>query len=232
MRLVADAIRSAAMVLIVLTPRYAGSILCRNELKLARQSGARCVALAPSPLDDTARQLAQEFELSEPIAFEDPQFATRIATMLTRAGEIAVEVAAPKPPSQKISSSDRFFINFSSADSAHVTFLRQALERSKIPMWDFLEGSRDFQKPLAHEIEQAIATSAGVLSVVTNSWRDSQWVLREYLFAREIDKPTFLLLFEPIRPTLIISERTLIDFTADREKGMQQLTREIAEMIA
>jgi hypothetical protein len=111
-----------------------------------------------------------------------------------------------------------------------VTYLRSALERANIPVWDYIQGSRDFQKALAHEIEQAIVESSGVLCVVTENWRNSDWVLREYLYARELKKPTFLLQFEPITPTLVISERTLIDFMSDRAGGLRQLEREIEEM--
>jgi hypothetical protein len=105
------------------------------------------------------------------------------------------------------------------------------LRKSGIPFWDFIQGNRKLQEPLAHEIEEIISNSAGVLSLVTSRWRASQWSLREYLFARQIGLPTFLLLFEPVPPTLIISERTFIDFTLpNRGAALEQLATEINDV--
>ena len=54
--------------------------------------------------------------------------------------------------------------------------------------------------------------------------------MREYLFACEIGKPTFLLQFDPIRPTLVISERALIDLIKGRSGGFARLLGKLRDL--
>jgi hypothetical protein len=239
------AISSAEVFVAVLSPRYAGSVLCVNELKLARRSGVRRIAVVVGA-DPAVEALIGEagFQVvkraDEPVAAivddlrrlgvaggEQPTLnAGATPAGLPQASAAPTPFARPGPrPDAK-----QFFINFAGEDRDPVAYLRGALKEQSIPFWDFQQGDRNLQTPLANEIEDAIQASVGMLSIVTNRWRDSQWVLREYLFAREVGLPTFLLLFEKIKPTLVISERTFIDFTADRGAGVQQLAREVAEI--
>lgn len=235
------AISEAKAFVAVLTGEFARSLLCSNEAKLAARSGARCIAVASEPPTAATAAMWATVSQDPPLDPTAPDFRIRLAALLMASGALARNQAAPAPavappprePSLTQASpiaaltTGKFFINFSSTDRLHAEFLRDALNRAGVPHWDFLKGDRDLQRALVHEIEVAITASAGVLSVVTNNWRDSQWVLREYLFAREIGKPTFLLQFEPIRPTLVIAERTLIDCVVDRQAGVRTLLREL-----
>jgi hypothetical protein len=237
-----QAITTALAVIVVLSPASTGSLLCRNELKRAKAAGVRCIAIsAGAPAEAELAYWRASGGIEAPLEADAPDFRVRLATLLMSLDPGAVQpsalapqtlvpqgLASPLRGGLTSASSGRFFINFSSLDRVHVDYLRTALDRIGAPHWDFLRGDRNLERALAHEIEEAINKSVGVLSVVTNNWRDSQWVLREYLFAREILKPTWLLLFEPTRPTLVIAERTFIDFTGKREEALQQLQAEIA----
>jgi TIR domain len=242
------AISGADAFIAVVSPGYASSVLCVNELKLATRSNVKRIAviLNNDPAVDAliaASGFHSVTRAGEPVE--------RLITDLRGLGLARTETpaAAPSPPpaapagvlqpvparapiirSGPRDEAGRFFINFSGTDRDPVGYLRGALKENGIQYWDFQQGNRDLQQPLASEIEEAIQTSVGMLSIVTNRWRDSQWVLREYLYAREVGLPNFLLLFEKIRLTLVISERTFIDFTADRAAGIAQLAREIAEI--
>ena len=120
------------------------------------------------------------------------------------------------------------FISYSVNDKTFLTELKSFLKSKAYGYWDFHENKRDYQAQFHLELEAVISDARAVLCVVTTSWKHSRWAPREYLFAEDIRKPTFLLRAEAMKPTLLIAGSSYIDFVGDRDFAFLELERELS----
>ena len=65
------------------------------------------------------------------------------------------------------------------------------------------------------------------MSVLSPSWKQSQWAVKEFLFSDEVGTPVFLVRAKDMGPTLVIAGIPYIDFVNDRETGFRKLEREL-----
>lgn len=72
-----------------------------------------------------------------------------------------------------------------------------------------------------------IQEAAATLSILSPSWKRSEWAVKEYMFSSEVGTPVFLLRAKKIGPTLVIAGVPYIDFVQDRVSGFKKLDREL-----
>ena len=119
------------------------------------------------------------------------------------------------------------FLSFAEEDSEFLSELRRFLKDHEYAYWDYEESDRDYQAQLFLELEGIISEATATLSILSPSWKRSQWAVKEYLFSEEINTPVFLLKAKELGPTLVIAGIPYIDFTKDTQRGFEKLAREL-----
>jgi len=137
-----------------------------------------------------------------------------------------VSRGAPVEPKPK-KSKGYAFISYAEDDRDFVEELRLFLRERGYAYWDYDESDRDYHQQFFRELESVIADAAATLSVLSESWKASQWTIREYFFSQEVGIPVFLLRAKEIGPTLPIAGVPYIDFVVDRKRGYDKLDREL-----
>ncbi len=121
----------------------------------------------------------------------------------------------------------RAFLSYTETDTPFVEELVSYLRGQTFTYWEYQDGDRNFDLSTFKELEEQIKSSQAVLCVLSPAWRESDWTIKEYFYAKRIGKPTFLLMFADPGPTLAIEGETYIDLAKDREKGFKQLSKEL-----
>lgn len=119
------------------------------------------------------------------------------------------------------------FLSYSEEDTDFRDRLVEFLKNEGFAYWEFGESDRDYEMLLFLELEKRIAESTLVLSILSESWKNSVWCVKEYFFAKEAGKPVFLLKAKELGPTLAIAGEHFVDFHKDENKGFQRLAREL-----
>jgi len=119
------------------------------------------------------------------------------------------------------------FLSYTDADVDFVEELRQYLKKRGYAYWDYSESDRDYHGQLFLELEHVIQEAAATLSILSPSWKRSEWTVKEYMFSSEVGTPVFLLRAKKIGPTLVIAGVPYIDFVEDRFSGFKNLDREL-----
>ncbi len=140
------------------------------------------------------------------------------------------EVKTRQPIVDKVDSSKgSIFISYADEDDNFVGRLITFLEQRGYGYWDYKRSNRDYELPFHLELERAIDQASAMLCVVSPQWKESIWTAKEYLYAEhpEVKTPTIVLQCKPTPPTLLIIDRTYIDFTESEEVGFVGLDREL-----
>lgn len=132
--------------------------------------------------------------------------------------------AIPTPPN---SSKGYVFISYTEEDSDFVEDLRVFLSDKDYGYWDYAESDRDYHSQFVRELEGVIRDAAATLTVLSESWKDSTWAMREFFFSEEIGTPVFLLKAKEMEPSLAVAGSSYISFVEDPEYGYQKLGREL-----
>lgn len=117
------------------------------------------------------------------------------------------------------------FLSYADEDRDFVKELKILLKKKKYAYWDYSDSDRDYRRQFSEELEQAIREAKATLSVISESWKKSNWAKKEYLFSEEVGVPVFLLKAKEIGPTLLTTGMTYIDFTAGIKKGSKLLKK-------
>ncbi len=123
------------------------------------------------------------------------------------------------------------FISYAEEDAEFVCQLRDFLRKNGYAYWDYAESERQNRGQLFLEMESVIKAAAATLCVLSNAWRESEWTMKEYQFARDLGIPVYLLKAEEIAPTLMITGMLYIDFAGDKERGFRELGRELRQNV-
>ena len=137
-----------------------------------------------------------------------------------------VELSEPSKPTAA-KSKGYVFLSYAEDDLDFVTELRQFLQKHGYAYWDYNESDRDYHGQLFLELERVIKDAAATLSILSPSWKQSQWAVKEYLFSDEVGTPVFLTRAKVMGPTLVIAGIPYIDFVNDRATGFRNLEREL-----
>lgn len=119
------------------------------------------------------------------------------------------------------------FLSYAEEDSEFLAKLRLFLKDHRYAYWDFQESDRDYHAQIFLELEGIIHEATATLSILSPSWKRSQWAVKEYLFSEEINIPVFLLKAKELGPTLVIAGMPYIDFIKDTQRGFEKLAREL-----
>lgn len=125
-------------------------------------------------------------------------------------------------PSEPISKG-YVFISYAKQNLDFVESLRKFMEDHGYAYWDYKKTRRQYNLPFHLELESAVSGAELVLCVISPDWKKSNWSAKEYLFADYIGKPIFVLKVVDPGPTLLIIDKTPIDFEADETMGFEQL---------
>jgi hypothetical protein len=95
--------------------------------------------------------------------------------------------------------------------------------------WDYLESERDYHMELYRELETKIEEATVFLCILSDSWRDTLWTAREYVYAEEAGVPFFIIQAKPLKRAtpILLNLQTRIDMATDFEKGLQVLGSEL-----
>lgn len=138
----------------------------------------------------------------------------------------AVETNQPiQQPNE--SSRGYVFISYAEEDSDFVARLRQFLTEKKYGYWDYAESDRDYHTQFVSELEGVIIDAEATLSVLSESWKQSKWTVREYFYSEDVRTPVFLLRAKTMRPSLAVAGIPYIDFVANADEGFVKLDREL-----
>ena len=76
-------------------------------------------------------------------------------------------------------------------------------------------------------IDDAVA----FMAIVSDQWRESDWIASEFIYARECQKPIFVIQAKKLQKPLpiLLNLQARIDMSADFEKGAQVLVEELAK---
>ena len=215
-------LEQASVLLYVSSKHSIDSSWIAYEIEAYRSSERKVI---PIVIDDAgARNMPSELAIIQGVDFRQDY---DVAFDSLKAGLIAIvgEGEAIKARSKKIKG--YVFLSYAEEDSEFLIKLRRFLEDHRYAYWDYEESDRDYQAQLFLELEGVISEATATLSILSPSWKRSQWAIKEYLFSEEINTPVFLLKAKELGPTLVIAGIPYIDFTKDTQRGFEKLAREL-----
>jgi hypothetical protein len=119
------------------------------------------------------------------------------------------------------------FISYAEPDRDFAQPLKKFLKEHVYAYWDYEESDRDYHTQLFLELEGVIAEASATLCVLSETWKRSQWTVKEFFFSQEVGTPVFLIKAKPMGPSLAIAGMTFIDFTKGLDIGFERLDREL-----
>lgn len=115
------------------------------------------------------------------------------------------------------------FISHSNQDKAAVAEIVDDLQAKGIQLWvdfDRLESGSQW----LNRIEGAIEDCAGLVVVISRTSRRAEWVMRECLYAMQLQKPVFIARIDDVLLPLLLVDRQYADFAGDYDKALVDLT--------
>jgi hypothetical protein len=145
---------------------------------------------------------------------------------LPRDGSKTKKVVSNEP---RETSKGYIFISYVKSDQDFVQKLRHVLRSKRYGYWDYLVGNRDYHGKLFRELEERIEGAVAFMTIVSDRWRESDWVASEFTYARESNKPIFVIQAKQLQKPLpiLLNLQTRIDMSIDFEKGIQVLLEEL-----
>jgi nucleoside 2-deoxyribosyltransferase len=122
------------------------------------------------------------------------------------------------------------FLSYCEEDQYFIFQLVAFMKDRMYNWWGYEEEGREFNVTMFRELEDRIASSDIVLSVLSPGWRESDWSVKEYYYAKALGKPTFLLMAVDPGPTLAIAGEPYIDFVKSQHQGFVRLDREMKRL--
>lgn len=228
------AIDSSQLVVVVLSHASNLSPHVAREIERAK---SRQIAVLPYLVDDVELSGTLSYFLSQVQSFDGrgpvPEHLERfIATV--RGILPSARVQSPelvRSAASEHTSKGYVFISYVRGDQEFVQELRDVLRRKRYGYWDYTVGSRDYHGKLYRELEERIDNAVAFLTVVSDAWRESDWVAAEFLYARESQKPIFVIQAKPLKKPLpmLLNLQTRIDMSHQFERGADVLATELGK---
>lgn len=123
------------------------------------------------------------------------------------------------------------FISYVRSDSDFVQKLRKVFESKKYGYWDYVVGNRDYHGTLYRELEERIDGAVAFITIVSDEWRNSDWVASEFIYAREAIIPIFVIQAKKLsRPLpILLNLQTRINMSEDFDQGARTLAYELSK---
>lgn len=123
------------------------------------------------------------------------------------------------------------FISYVKTDIDFVENLRNVLKSKHYGYWDYVVGNRNYHGLLYRELEERIDGAVAFMTIVSDGWRESDWVASEFIYAREAKIPIFVIqakkLLHPF--PILINLQTRIDMSEDFDRGVSILLEELSK---
>lgn len=121
------------------------------------------------------------------------------------------------------------FISYVRYDRPFAERLLKVFEELEYAYWDYGGSERNYEIALYRELEERIENAVAFICVISEHWRDSDWGLAEYIYAREAKVPVFVVQASALtRPMpIIVNLQTRIDMSNDFEWGARILREEL-----
>lgn len=217
-----SALNDAVVLLYVASQHSRDSGYMAQELAAVVRSAK---AVIPVILDDTgANVLPESLQQFQWVDFRRP-YEMAVSELLAAFPEsVRADTALPEPEQ---ASKGYVFISYADEDSDFVEKLREFLSRREHGYWDYAEADRNYHTQFVRELEGVIQDAAATLTILSESWKDSTWALREFFFSEEVGTPVFLLRAKSMGPSLAVAGTPYIDFVANAGAGYEKLGREL-----
>jgi len=123
------------------------------------------------------------------------------------------------------------FVSYVAQDRNYMQRMTPFLRGRGYAYWDYQAGDREYGNTLHHELEDRIREAAAFLCIVSDRWRQSDWVAKECIFAKDVGVPIFVAQVEPLTQPcpILLNDQTRIDMSADFERGLVTLDDEFAK---
>ena len=221
----------ASTLLYVLTPDSLKSAWMSAEVGAASAQGKRVVPiLAKEVQTEEVPPFLAQFQW---VDFHE-SYEAGLQTLLRGLSVGPLHPIRPDPPviRKKASKPKRktkgyAFISYAEPDRDFVQPLKEFLQVHGYSYWDYEESDRDYHSQLFLELEGIIREASATLCVLSETWKRSQWTVKEFFFSNDVGTPVFLLKAKPLGPTLAIAGLTFIDFTVDGNAAFFKLEREL-----
>ncbi|MCC7423079.1 MAG: toll/interleukin-1 receptor domain-containing protein [Planctomycetaceae bacterium] len=137
--------------------------------------------------------------------------------------------SAPAAAPSEVPARGYVFLSYVRSDGDFVLRLRTVLQKRGYAYWDYLDAERDYQGALYRELEERIDQAKAFISIVTDSWRKSDWIAAEYIYAKESRKPIFVVQAAALtRPMpILLNLQTRIDMSGNFEEASAVLQRQL-----
>lgn len=181
--------------------------------------------IIPLIIDDAGEQsLPDQLRMIQWVDFR-PSYDTALQQLLS---VFPTKVGTNHPIQKPQETSKGYvFISYAEEDSDFVGRLRQFLTERRYGYWDYAESDRDYHTQFVSELEGVIDDAEATLSVLSESWKESKWTIKEYFYSEEVHTPVFLLRAKTMRPSLAVAGIPYIDFVSDADQGFVRLDREL-----
>jgi TIR domain len=229
------AIEASKAVILILSSSSNSSAQVAREVELASSRGIR---LIPYRIDHVTPSRSLEFFLGHLQWFDgsgadQERHASKLAGALRQLLPDTFPVQAGIPDAT-VEREDRsrgyVFISYARSDADFVQRLRKVFETKKYGYWDYVVGARDYHGTLYRELEERIDGAVAFMTVVSDDWRNSDWVASEFIYAREVRIPIFVIQAKRLtRPLpILLNLQTRIDMSGDFDSGAQILVQELS----
>ncbi|MBN1965587.1 MAG: toll/interleukin-1 receptor domain-containing protein [Anaerolineae bacterium] len=231
-----SAVRDASAVIAVLSPAGSSSLYVRQELAFAEE-----IEIPIFPI-----LISGDFHESTPIFLLNRQYLDFRAgyekgfSYLLGALRSSWQAKSIVPPPEETvfdrantvpepANKGYAFLSYIRTDTDFVQQLKGFLKERGYAYWDYRESERDYNMELYRELEAQIEGAAVFLSILSDSWRETLWTAREYVYAEEANVPVFVLQAKSLeRPVpILLNLRTRIDMSEGFDAGIAILGDEL-----
>jgi hypothetical protein len=214
----------ARIVLFVASEASASSEWVRQETFAALRSGT---VVLPVIVDDAGpAAIPDEFRDIQWVDFrQDYQQGLRHLLDALRYEGVRLDTPVKPLPQQ---SKGYVFLSYAEEDRNFVKETLEPLLTSRhLTFWEYRSADRRYDTSIARELEDRIDNCAALVAVLSPNWKSSVWTERELLYAEAVERPRFLVISRPMRPSILTVGKILIDFSAGDEAAGQQLVQEL-----
>lgn len=155
------------------------------------------------------------------------EFFKVIRSILPKETKEELSKVGPNVPQRE--SKGYVFISYLREDRDFVRELITLLDKWEYAYWEYFESLRNYHGILYRELEDRIANAAAFVSIVSDNWRDSDWLASEFIYARESRIPIFIIQAKPLQKPLpiLLNLQTRIDMSNDFDRHSNILEMEL-----
>lgn len=230
-----EALAHSGVVIIIISDRTAATVWMEIEIQIALHYEIPIVAFRTNGrtiVEDVFSLLSRSIVVDGDVA-QIARDAKALVPLLTK---LSPDIVYPEgirdiPEPSHNASKGYVFISYIQSDVAFVERLRSVLAKKNYSYWDYTVGARDYHRALYRELEERIDGAKAFITIVTDRWRESEWVASEYIYAKEAGIPIFVIQASPLtRPLpILLNLQTRIDMGGEFETGAITLINELGK---